>query len=138
MNKDFEIIKRGTVEIIEEEELKEKLKRKNLIVKAGFDPTAPDLHLGHTVLLWKLRDFQELGHTVYFIVGDFTAKIGDPSGRNKVRPPLSEEEVRKNAQTYTEQAFKILDPKKTVAVFNSSWLSKLGTEGLIKLCGKYT
>ena len=138
MNKDFEIIKRGTAEIIEEEELKEKLKRKNLIVKAGFDPTAPDLHLGHTVLLWKLRDFQDLGHTVYFVVGDFTARIGDPSGRNKVRPPLSEEEVRKNAQTYTEQAFKILDPKKTVAVFNSSWLSKLGTEGLIKLCGKYT
>ena len=138
MNKDFEIIKRGTVEIIEEEELKEKLKRKNLIVKAGFDPTAPDLHLGHTVLLWKLRDFQDLGHTVYFVVGDFTAKIGDPSGRNKVRPPLSEEEVRKNAQTYTKQAFKILDPEKTVVVFNSSWLSKLGTEGLIKLCGKYT
>jgi len=138
MNKDFEIIKRGTAEIIEEEELKEKLKRKNLIVKAGFDPTAPDLHLGHTVLLWKLRDFQDLGHTVYFVVGDFTARIGDPSGRNKVRPPLSEEEVKENAKTYTEQAFKILDPEKTVVVFNSSWLSKLGTEGLIKLCGKYT
>ncbi len=139
IQKAFEIIKRGTSEVIEENELLEKLKKKKtLIVKAGFDPTAPDLHLGHTVLLWKLRDFQELGHTVYFIVGDFTAKIGDPSGRNKVRPPLSEEEVKENAKTYTQQAFKILDPNKTKVLFNSTWLSKLGSEGLIKLCGKYT
>ncbi|EDP73547.1 tyrosyl-tRNA synthetase, partial [Hydrogenivirga sp. 128-5-R1-1] len=113
-------IKKGTIEIISEEELVEKLKEgRPLIVKAGFDPTAPDLHLGHTVLLQKLRTFQQLGHTVYFIIGDFTAMIGDPSGRDKTRPPLTKEQVFENAKTYKEQVFKVLDPEKTVVVFNS-------------------
>ncbi len=137
--KQLEIIKRGTAEIIGEEELLEKLKEgKTLKVKAGFDPTAPDLHLGHTVLLWKLRDFQELGHTVYFLIGDFTAMIGDPTGKSETRPPLSKEEIFKNAQTYTEQVFKILDPKKTIVTFNSKWLSELSPVDLIKLASKYT
>jgi len=133
------IIKRGTVEIIEEEELLKKLKEgRPLRVKAGFDPTAPDLHLGHTVLLQKLRQFQQLGHEVYFVIGDFTAMIGDPTGRSETRPPLSREEVLENAKTYEHQVFKILDPEKTNIVFNSTWLSELGTEGIIKLAGKYT
>jgi tyrosyl-tRNA synthetase len=109
-----------------------------LRVKAGFDPTAPDLHLGHTVLLQKLRQFQQLGHEVYFVIGDFTAMIGDPTGRSETRPPLSREEVLENAKTYEHQVFKILDPEKTNIVFNSTWLSELGTEGIIKLAGKYT
>lgn len=133
------IIKRGVVEIIEEEELLKKLKEgRPLKVKAGFDPTAPDLHLGHTVLLQKLRQFQQLGHEVYFVIGDFTAMIGDPTGRSETRPPLSREEVLENAKTYEHQVFKILDPEKTNIVFNSTWLSGLGTEGIIKLAGKYT
>jgi tyrosyl-tRNA synthetase (EC 6.1.1.1) len=133
------IIKRGVVEIIEEEELLKKLKEgRPLRVKAGFDPTAPDLHLGHTVLLQKLRQFQQLGHEVYFVIGDFTAMIGDPTGRSETRPPLSREEVLENAKTYEHQVFKILDPEKTNIVFNSTWLSGLGTEGIIKLAGKYT
>ncbi len=135
----LKLIKEGTVEIIEEGELLEKLKRgKPLKVKAGFDPTAPDLHLGHTVLLQKLRQFQKLGHEVYFIIGDFTAMIGDPTGRSETRPPLSREEVLKNAETYKEQVFKILDPEKTNIVFNSQWLDKLGTKGVIELSAKYT
>jgi tyrosyl-tRNA synthetase len=133
------IIKRGTVEIIEEEELLKKLKEgRPLRIKAGFDPTAPDLHLGHTVLLQKLRQFQQLGHEVYFVIGDFTAMIGDPTGRSETRPPLSREEVLENAKTYEHQVFKILDPEKTNIVFNSTWLSGLGTERIIKLAGKYT
>ncbi len=133
------IIKRGTVEIINEEELLKKLSSgKKLRVKAGFDPTAPDLHLGHTVLLWKLRDFQELGHEVYFLIGDFTAMIGDPTGKNETRPPLTREQVLKNAETYAQQVFKILDPEKTVVVFNSEWLSSMGAADLIKLASKYT
>jgi tyrosyl-tRNA synthetase len=133
------IIKRGVVEIIEEEELLKKLKEGRLLrIKAGFDPTAPDLHLGHTVLLQKLRQFQQLGHEVYFVIGDFTAMIGDPTGRSETRPPLSREEVLENAKTYEHQVFKILDPEKTNIVFNSTWLSGLGTEGIIKLAGKYT
>lgn len=133
------IIKGGVVEIIEEEELLKKLKEGiPLKVKAGFDPTAPDLHLGHTVLLQKLRQFQQLGHEVYFVIGDFTAMIGDPTGRSETRPPLSREEVLENAKTYEHQVFKILDPEKTNIVFNSTWLSGLGTEGIIKLAGKYT
>ena len=135
----LKLIKEGTVDIIEEGELLEKLKRgKPLKVKAGFDPTAPDLHLGHTVLLQKLRQFQKLGHEVYFIIGDFTAMIGDPTGRSETRPPLSREEVLKNAETYKEQVFKILDPDKTNIVFNSQWLDKLGTKGVIELSAKYT
>ena len=135
----LKIIKKGTLEIINENELLEKLKEERpLIVKAGFDPTAPDLHLGHTVLLQKLRTFQQLGHTVYFIIGDFTAMIGDPTGKDKTRPPLSKEQVLENAKTYKEQVFKILDPEKTKVVFNSEWFSKMTAEDLIKLTAKYT
>ena len=135
----LKIIKEGTVEIIEEEELLKKLKEgRPLRVKAGFDPTAPDLHLGHVVLLQKLRQFQMLGHEVYFIIGDFTAMIGDPTGRSQTRPPLSREEVLENAKTYEHQVFKVLLPEKTKVVFNSTWLEKLGTKGLIELCAKYT
>ncbi len=136
-------LKRGTVEIIEEEELLSKLKRSRekgvpLKVKAGFDPTAPDLHLGHTVLLRKMRHFQDLGHEVYFLIGDFTAMIGDPSGRSETRPPLTKEQVLENAKTYKEQVFKILDPQKTKVVFNSEWMSKFTAEDFIRLCAKYT
>jgi tyrosyl-tRNA synthetase len=135
----LKLIKRGTAEIIGEEELLQKLKKKGkLVVKAGFDPTAPDLHLGHTVLLWKLRDFQELGHEVHFLIGDFTAMIGDPTGKNETRPPLTREEVLKNAETYAQQVFKILDPEKTVVEFNSRWLEKLSAADMIKLASKYT
>ncbi len=135
----LKLIKEGTAEIIEEEELLKKLKEgRPLRVKAGFDPTAPDLHLGHVVLLQKLRQFQQLGHEVYFIIGDFTAMIGDPTGRNTTRPPLSREEVLENARTYEHQVFKVLIPEKTTIVFNSSWLEELGTKGLIELCAKYT
>ncbi len=135
----LKLLKQGTVEIIEEEELLEKLKEgRPLRIKAGFDPTAPDLHLGHTVLLQKLRQFQLLGHEVYFVIGDFTAMIGDPTGRSETRPPLSREQVLENAKTYEHQVFKVLLPEKTNIVFNSTWLSTLGTEGLIKLAGQYT
>jgi tyrosyl-tRNA synthetase len=137
--KQLEIIKKGVLEIISEEELLKKLKEERpLIIKAGFDPTAPDLHLGHTVLLQKLRTFQQLGHTVVFIIGDFTAMIGDPSGRDQTRPPLTKEQVLENAKTYKEQVFKVLDPEKTVVVFNSEWLGKMTAEDLIKLTAKYT
>ena len=137
--KQLEILKKGVLEIISEEELLKKLKEERpLIVKAGFDPTAPDLHLGHTVLLQKLRTFQQLGHTVFFIIGDFTAMIGDPSGRDQTRPPLTKEQVLENAKTYKEQVFKVLDPEKTVVVFNSEWLGKMTAEDLIKLTAKYT
>ena len=134
----LEIIKRGTAEIISEEELLAKLKKskdKNepLRIKAGFDPTAPDLHLGHCVLLKKLREFQNLGHTVLFLIGDFTAMIGDPSGRSETRPPLTEAEVKKNAETYERQVFKILDREKTEVVFNNDWLGQMSAADLIKL-----
>jgi len=134
----LEIIKRGTSEIISEEELLSKLKRsaeKNepLRIKAGFDPTAPDLHLGHCVLLKKLREFQNLGHTVLFLIGDFTAMIGDPSGRSETRPPLTEAEIKQNAETYERQVFKILDRDKTEVVFNSAWLAKMSAVELLKL-----
>ncbi len=133
------LIKKGVEEIITEEELVDKIKRKKVLkVKAGFDPTAPDLHLGHTVLIQKLKHFQDCGHEVYFLIGDFTGMIGDPSGRNEARKPLTEEEVKKNAETYKEQIFKILDEKKTKVVFNSQWLGKLNAVDLIKLCSKYT
>ncbi len=135
----LKLIKEGTVEIIEEEELLKKLKEgRPLRIKAGFDPTAPDLHLGHVVLLQKLRQFQLLGHEVYFIIGDFTAMIGDPTGRNETRPPLSREEVLENAKTYEHQVYKVLIPEKTTILFNSSWLEQLGTKGLIELCARYT
>lgn len=139
----IKIIKRGVEEIITEEELIEKLTHSYktntpLRVKAGFDPTAPDLHLGHTVLIHKMRHFQELGHHVIFLIGDFTGMIGDPSGKSETRKSLTKEEVLKNAETYKEQVFKILDPDKTEIAFNSKWMNKLGADGLIQLASQYT
>ena len=135
----LEIIKRGADEILIESELIEKLKKeKPLKIKAGFDPTAPDLHLGHAVLLNKLRQFQDLGHEVYFLIGDFTGMIGDPTGKNVTRPPLTEENVKENAKTYSEQVFKILDQSKTQIVFNSKWLNDLGASGVVKLASTHT
>ena len=138
MEDNLNLIKRGIDELLNEEELLSKLKTKNqLVVKAGFDPTAPDLHLGHTVLINKLRHFQQLGHKVVFLIGDFTAMIGDPTGKNKTRPPLDPSDIEKNSKTYTNQVFKILDPKLTEVRFNSEWCSKLGAEGIIKLASQY-
>ncbi len=135
----LKIIQRGTVEIIGEDALLERLKsKKTLRVKLGFDPTAPDLHLGHTVAINKLKQFQDLGHDVLFLVGDFTATIGDPSGRNITRKPLSKEDVLANAKTYSEQVFKILDPKKTTVMFNSEWMEKQSAADLIRLASLQT
>lgn len=135
----LKLIKRGAVEILLEDELKQKLALKRpLIVKTGFDPTAPDLHLGHTVLINKMRHFQELGHEVIFLIGDFTGMIGDPSGKSATRPPLSAEQVMANAKTYERQVFKILDPKKTKVMFNSLWMNKLNITDLIKLAATHT
>ena len=135
----LEIIKRGADEILVLSEFEEKIKTgKKLKIKAGFDPTAPDLHLGHTVLLNKLRQFQDLGHEVIFLIGDFTGMIGDPTGKNTTRPPLTEAEVQENAKTYQAQVFKILDKNKTQVVFNSSWLKALGADGMLKLSAHYT
>jgi len=132
-------LRKGVSEIIREEDLRERLKGgRPLRVKAGFDPTAPDLHLGHTVLLRKMKHFQDLGHQVIFLIGDMTGLIGDPTGRNITRPPLSREEIDRNAETYKEQVFKILDPQKTELRFNSEWLGKLRFEDLIRLCSRYT
>ena len=138
MKENLNLIKRGIDELISEEELLAKLKsKKQLVVKAGFDPTAPDLHLGHTVLINKLRHFQQLGHQVIFLIGDFTGMIGDPSGKNKTRPALDEAEIKENAKSYEKQVFKILDPKLTHVRFNSEWSNKLGAEGIIKLASQY-
>lgn len=135
----FAEIKRGSEDILLEEELIEKLKEgKPLKIKAGFDPTAPDLHLGHTVLINKLRTLQQLGHEIIFLIGDFTGMIGDPSGKNVTRKPLSREDVLANAETYKEQVFKILDPAKTQVRFNSEWMSNLGADGMIKLAARQT
>ncbi len=136
-------IKKGLAELIREEDLRERLiaaakANRPLRVKAGFDPTAPDLHLGHTVLLRGMKHFQDLGHTVIFLIGDSTAKIGDPSGRNATRPPLTNEEILANTETYKKQVFKVLDPEKTEVRFNSEWLDQLGYEGIIRLCSRYT
>ena len=143
VSKQLDLIKRGSVDVISEDYLKLKLEkalRDNtpLKIKAGFDPTMPDLHLGHTVLLYKLRQFQELGHKVLFLIGDFTGMIGDPSGVSETRRPLTREEVLSNAATYERQVFKILDPSKTEVVFNSQWMSKMSGEEIIHLCAKYT
>lgn len=133
------IIKRGAEELIVEEELVEKLKSgKRLRVKAGFDPTAPDLHIGHTVLINKLKQFQDLGHEVLFLIGDFTGMIGDPTGKSATRPPLTAEQVQENAQTYKEQVFKVLDPELTQVMFNSSWMGEMGAVDMIRLAGQYT
>jgi tyrosyl-tRNA synthetase len=138
MKEALALIKRGTDEILTESDLKKKLESgKQLIIKAGFDPTAPDLHLGHTVLLNKLRHFQDLGHKVIFLIGDFTGQIGDPSGKNKTRPTLSAEDLIANAKTYEKQVFKVLKKELTEVKFNSEWCNKLGADGLISLASKY-
>ena len=138
MNEALSLIKRGTDEILTESDLKKKLESgKQLIIKAGFDPTAPDLHLGHTVLLNKLRHFQDLGHKVIFLIGDFTGQIGDPSGKNKTRPTLGSDELIENAKTYEKQVFKILKKELTEVRFNSEWCNDLGAAGLIDLASKY-
>ena len=135
----IEAIRRGADELIVEEELAKKLASgRKLRIKLGLDPTAPDLHLGHTVVINKLRDFQQLGHQVQFLIGDFTGMIGDPTGKNQTRPPLSREAILANAQTYREQVFKILDPGETQILFNSEWSDKLGAEGMIRLASRYT
>ena len=138
MAKDLEIIRRGTVEVISPEELKKKLKRGKLRVKFGADPTAPDIHLGHTVVLQKLRQFQDLGHKIVFIIGDFTARIGDPSERSEARKPLTTEEIKKNARTYQKQVFKVLDKGKTEVVFNSKWLDKMSSADILELSSHST
>lgn len=139
LNDDLALIKRGIDDLIGEQELIEKLKSgRPLKVKAGFDPTAPDLHLGHAVLINKLRQFQDLGHQVLFLIGDFTGMIGDPTGKSATRPPLSAEQVQLNAQTYQEQVFKILKPEQTEVVFNSSWINELGASGMLKLAATHT
>jgi tyrosyl-tRNA synthetase len=135
----LDLIKRGCDEILLEEELISKLKKGTpLRVKCGFDPTAPDLHLGHTVLINKLRVFQDLGHDILFLIGDFTGLIGDPTGKSATRPPLTEQQVQENAETYKEQIFKILDPGKTTIMFNSTWMKKLGATGIIELAAQHT
>ena len=138
-NEALAIIKRGSDELLIEQELVDKLKsNRPLRIKAGFDPTAPDLHLGHTVLLNKLRQFQELGHQVLFLIGDFTGMIGDPTGKSVTRQPLTAEQVRENAKSYAEQVFKILKPEHTEVVFNSAWMDKLGAAGMLKLAATHT
>jgi tyrosyl-tRNA synthetase len=133
------VIRRGADELIPEEGLVEKLREgRSLRIKAGFDPTAPDLHLGHTVLINKLRQFQDLGHQVIFLIGDFTGMIGDPTGKSATRPPLTEEQVAQNAISYKEQVFKILDPDRTEVVFNSDWMGKLSAADMIRLAGQYS
>ncbi len=136
-------LRKGMAEIIREEDLRERLIEaaktgRKLRVKAGFDPTAPDLHLGHTVLLRKMKHFQDLGHTVIFLIGDMTGMIGDPTGRNVTRPPMTREAIERNAETYKQQVFKILDPEKTEVRFNSHWLAPLKWEEVIRLTSKYT
>ena len=139
IDESIELITRGISEVIGLEEIKEKLKSgKQLTVKAGFDPTAPDIHLGHTVLLRKMRHFQLLGHKVIFLIGDFTGRIGDPSGKTKTRPRLTLEDVLKNAETYKQQVFKILDPEKTIVEFNSKWLEKMSFADVLGLTSRYT
>jgi tyrosyl-tRNA synthetase len=143
LEEEFEFLRKGAVDLIEAADLKAKLKRarekgKPLLVKVGFDPTAPDIHLGHTVVIRKMRHFQQMGHRVVFLIGDFTGMIGDPSGKKATRPALSRDEVMANAETYRRQIFKLLDPVATEVRFNSEWLGALGAEGIVRLCGKYT
>ncbi|HEX2641987.1 MAG TPA: tyrosine--tRNA ligase, partial [Thermoanaerobaculia bacterium] len=135
------LLRRGAVDLVDEAQLRSKLERsrktgKPLTVKAGFDPSSPDLHLGHTVLLRKMRHFQQLGHRVVFLIGDFTARIGDPTGKKATRPQLTEEEVQVNARTYQEQVFRILDRDATVIDFNTRWMLELGAIGLVQLAGR--
>jgi tyrosyl-tRNA synthetase len=142
IDEQLEYLARGCVDVVKPAELRAKLERSRatgrpLVVKVGFDPTAPDLHLGHTVLLRKMKHFQDLGHTVIFVIGDFTGMIGDPTGRSKTRPPLTRAEIDENAETYKAQVFKLLDPVKTVVDFNSRWLGPLGSEGWVRLAARY-
>jgi len=135
----LELILRGTDEVLPKEALAKKLQESRpLRIKAGFDPTAPDLHIGHTVLVNKLRQFQDLGHEVLFLIGDFTAMIGDPTGKSATRPPLTRDEVLENAKTYEHQVFKILDPEKTTVLFNSSWMGAMSAAQLVQLAAKHT
>jgi tyrosyl-tRNA synthetase len=139
INQQLAVIKRGADELLLESELVEKLKKgQPLRIKAGFDPTAPDLHLGHTVLINKLRQFQDLGHHILFLIGDFTGMIGDPTGKSTTRPPLTAEQVQENAKSYAAQVFKILKPEQTEVVFNSKWLTELGAAGMLKLAASHT
>ena len=139
INQALGLLTRGTDEITKLEELEERLKlRRPLRVKVGFDPTAPDLHLGHTVIINKMRQFQDLGHTVIFLIGDFTGMIGDPTGKNITRKPLTSEEIQKNAETYAQQVYKVLDREKTEVRFNSEWFKELGADGMIRLAAQYT
>lgn len=139
LDEQFEYVAKGTVDLIEKNDLKAKMSRgKPLSIKVGFDPTAPDIHLGHTVVIRKMRHFQQLGHRVIFLIGDFTGMIGDPTGKKATRPALSREEVLANAETYRRQVYKILDPEKTEIRFNSEWLGALGAEGMVRLAAKYT
>lgn len=143
VNEQMDILRQGAVDLVSEEELAAKLERARttgvgLVVKVGFDPSAPDIHLGHTVVIRKMKQFQDLGHQVVFVVGDFTGMIGDPTGKSKTRPQLTPEEIRVNAETYEQQAFKILDAARSRTEFNSTWLGELGSEGLIRLAAKYT
>src|ERR1039457_6055377 len=143
VDKQLDYLRKGAAEIIRESDLRDRIERslasgKPMRVKAGFDPTAPDLHLGHTVLMRKLKHFQDMGHTIIFLIGDFTGLIGDPTGRSATRPPLSREQIDQNAETYKAQVFKILDRDKTEVCFNSEWLSRLGFEGFIRLAAKFT
>lgn len=139
----LEALRRGAVDLVEQDQLLAKLEKsaksgKGLLIKTGFDPTAPDLHLGHTVLLRKMKHFQDLGHRVVFLIGDFTGMIGDPTGKKATRPQLTREQVDANAETYKRQVFKVLDPEKTIVEYNSKWLSALGSEGMIRLAGSFT
>jgi tyrosyl-tRNA synthetase len=139
LDEQLAFLAKGTVDLIEKNDLKAKLQRgKPLTVKVGFDPTAPDIHLGHTVVMRKMRHFQQLGHRVIFLIGDFTGMIGDPTGKKATRPPLTKEQILQNAETYKQQVFKILDPVETEVRFNSEWLSALGAEGMVRLAAKYT
>ncbi|HEY8850340.1 MAG TPA: tyrosine--tRNA ligase, partial [Thermoanaerobaculia bacterium] len=139
LSEQIDFLAKGAVDLIDRNDLKSKIARgKPLIVKVGFDPTAPDIHLGHTVLIRKMKHFQDLGHRVIFVIGDFTGMIGDPTGKKATRPALTHEEIEENAKTYQRQVFRILDPKKTEIRFNSEWLMALGADGMIKLAAKYT
>src|SRR5512140_2971940 len=143
IDEQLQYLKKGAMQIVSEDELKARLEQSAktgnpLRVKAGFDPTAPDLHLGHTVLIQKLKHFQDLGHQVIFLIGDFTGLIGDPSGKSATRPPLTEEQVKANAATYERQIFKILDPEKTIIDFNSRWMKPMHCQDVIRLAAKYT
>src|SRR5210317_1341005 len=143
IDEQISLIERGAVDVVSREDLMRKLKKSSesgvpLKIKAGFDPTAPDLHLGHTVLIQKMKHFQDLGHEILFLIGDFTGMIGDPTGKNETRKPLTEEDVARNAETYKEQIFKILDPQKTKVQFNSAWLSNLTSYDFIRLASQLT